>query len=255
MPNSRLADKYAFITGAGSGIGQAIAMRFAEEGAKVAVLDVDEENGRKTAETIAESGGNAVFERLDVADYDAVTAFFQRQKSVDILVNNAGVSSIGTVESTTPEEMDRVFAVNVKGVYHCLHAAVPRMVKQGGGVILNLASIASKIGVSDRFAYSMSKGAVYTMTLSVAQDYVNCGIRCNCVCPARVHTPFVDAYLDKYYPDNREAMFQELSRYQPIGRMGKPEDVAALAAFLCSSDADFITGAAYDVDGGAVLLR
>lgn len=255
MPDSRLHNQQAYITGAGSGIGQAIAMRFAREGAHVTVLDVDEENGQKTADTIAETGGNAEFQRLDVADCDAVTDFFSRQESVNILVNNAGVSSIGTVVDTTPAEMDRVYAVNVKGVYHCLHAAIPRMVEQGGGSILNLASIASKIGVRDRFAYSMSKGAVYTMTLSVAQDYVDHGVRCNCVCPARVHTPFVDAYLDKHYPDNRDAMFKELSRYQPIGRMGTPEDVAALAAFLCSQDAAFITGVAYDVDGGAVLLR
>lgn len=247
--------KHAFITGAGSGIGRAIAQRFAEKGANVRVLDIHSEGGRKTVEDISGQGFSAVFDELDVTDHKGVEAYFSAQEKVDILVNNAGVSSIGTVEETTPEEMDRVYRVNIKGVYHCLHAVVPRMKSAGGGVILNLASVASKIGVKDRFAYSMTKGAVLTMTLSVARDYVEEGIRCNCICPARVHTPFVDAYLDRHYPDNRDEMFDLLSRYQPIGRMGKPADIAALATFLCSEEASFITGSAYDVDGGVTLLR
>lgn len=251
----KLQDKVAFITGAGSGIGRGIALRFAVEGAYVQVLDVDEAGGLETVEMVEKEGGRARFENVNVTDVEGVTAYFGKQERIDILVNNAGISSIGTVEETTPDEMDRVYQVNVKGVYHCLHAAIPRMKEQGGGVILNLASIASKIGVKDRFAYSMTKGAVYTMTLSVARDYVDHGIRCNCLCPARVHTPFVDAYLDKHYPDNREEMFKQLSEYQPIGRMGKPEDIAALATFLCSEDAGFITGSAYDIDGGTTLLR
>ena len=159
------------------------------------------------------------------------------------------------MEVATPEEMDNIYAVNVKGLYHCLHAAIPGMREQGGGVVLNLASIASKLGIQDRFAYSMSKGAAFAMTLSVARDYVDKGIRCNCLCPARVHTPFVDNYLDKNYPDTKAEMFEKLSEYQPLGRMGKPEEIAALAAFLCSDEASFITGAAYDIDGGVVQLR
>ncbi len=247
--------KHAFITGAGSGIGRAIAEHFAEKGAIAHVLDVNTEGGQATVEQIVKQGHTAFFHPLDVTDFQAVKAYFAACEQVDILVNNAGVSSIGTVEQTSPEEMDRVYAVNVKGVYHCLHAAVPRMKRAGGGVVLNLASVASKIGVKDRFAYSMTKGAVLTMTLSVARDYVDQGIRCNCICPARVHTPFVDAYLDRHYPDNREEMFDQLSRYQPIGRMGDPGDVAAVAAFLCSDEASFITGSAYDIDGGVTLLR
>ena len=158
---------------------------------------------------------------------------FEKLPRADILVNSAGIASIGNVADTTPEEMDRIYAVNVKGLYHCIHFAVPKMIAEGGGAILNIASIAGKIGIQDRFAYSMSKGAALTMTLSVARDYIDKGIRSNCVCPARIHTPFVDGYLEKNYPENeREGMFEKLSEYQPIGRMGKPSEVAELAAFF-----------------------
>ncbi len=174
---------------------------------------------------------------------------------MDILVNNAGIASIGNIEATTPEEMDRIYAVNVKGVYHCLRAAIPKMKSKGKGVILNMASVASKVGIQDRFAYSMSKGAVLTMTLSVARDYIDDGIRCNCLCPGRVHTPFVDSFVEKHYADNKEEMMEKLSRYQPIGRMGQPQEIAALAAFVCSDEAEFITGSAYDIDGGFTLLK
>jgi 2-keto-3-deoxy-L-fuconate dehydrogenase len=174
---------------------------------------------------------------------------------LDVLVNNAGIAHIGTVLTTSPEDLDRLYAVNVRGVYHGLHFGVARMEVQGKGAIVNLASIAAKVGIPDRFAYSMTKGAVLTMTLSVARDFVKKGIRCNCVCPARVHTPFVDGFLQKNYPENREEMFATLSAAQPIGRMGQPEEVAALVAFLCSDEAAFITGAAYDLDGGFTLLR
>jgi len=136
-----------------------------------------------------------------------------------------------------------------------MHATVPHMIKNNGGVILNLASIASKIGLTDRFAYSMSKGAVLTMTLSVAKDYIADHIRCNCICPARVHTPFVDSFIKESYPGKEAEMFRTLADYQPIGRMGRPDEIASLAAFLCSDEAAFITGCAYDIDGGAMNLR
>lgn len=251
----KLKDKKVFITGAGSGIGQAMALRFAEEGAKVFILDLNEEGGRETETAIREAGGNGAFRSLNVADFEAVHTLFKELGPADVLVNNAGIAAIGNVEATTPEEMDKIYAVNIKGPYHCLHAAVPGMKANGGGAILNMASVVSKIGISDRFAYSASKGAVFAMTLSVAKDYLTHNIRCNCLCPGRVHTAFVDSYLEKNYPDNKEEMFKKLSAFQPIGRMGRPGEIAALAVFLCSDEASFITGSAYDIDGGSTLLR
>jgi len=250
----------AAVTGAGSGIGQAIARRLASDGMHVAVLEREIESGQTTADQIASDGGSAEVVGCDVSDLDQVRTAFSSigggSGRVDVLVNNAGVSAVGNVIDTQPEEMDRLFQINVKGVYHCLHVAIPGMIERGGGVVLNLASVASKIGLADRFAYSMTKGAVLSMTLNVARDFVDQGIRCNCICPARVHTPFVDGYLEKNYPeDEREAMFKTLSDWQPIGRMAKPAEIAALASFLCSNDASFITGSAYDIDGGATRLR
>jgi 2-keto-3-deoxy-L-fuconate dehydrogenase len=251
----KLKNKKAFITGAGSGIGQAIAIRFGQEGARVFVLDINETGGQETVAAITAAGGQGSFHRFDVTDGTAVEKLFNDLGPADILVNNAGIAAIGNVEATSPEEMDKIYAVNIKGPYHCLHAAIPGMKANGGGVVLNMASIASRLGISDRFAYSASKGAVFAMTLSVAKDYLKDNIRCNCLCPGRVHTAFVDAYLEKHYPDNKEEMFEKLSAFQPIGRMGKPEEIAALAVFLCSNEASFITGSAYDIDGGSTLLR
>lgn len=251
----RLEGQAAAVTGAGSGIGRAIALRFAAEGARVHALDLKVEAAQETVDTLAKAGGQGYAWACDVSVEASVNDTFERIGRVDILVNNAGVSSIGTVETTTPDELDRVYRVNVKGTHHCLRAVVPRLKAQGGGVILNMASIASKIGLADRFAYSMSKGAVLSMTLSVARDYVAAGIRCNCLCPARVHTPFVDSYLENHYKDNKAEMMQKLSAAQPLGRMGQPDEIAALAAFLCSPEASFITGSAYDIDGGVTLLR
>jgi NAD(P)-dependent dehydrogenase (short-subunit alcohol dehydrogenase family) len=252
---SSLKNKHAAVTGGGSGIGRAIAIRFAQAGASVAILDFSEAAAIAVATEIAQTGGSARAVLCDVSSLDSVRQAFNSFDRLDILINNAGIAHVGTVEQTAPEDLDRVYSVNVKGVYHCLHAGVPKMRANGGGVILNLASIASKIGIADRFAYSMSKGAVLSMTLSVARDYVDKGIRCNCVCPARIHTPFVDGFLAKAYPDNQAEMFAKLAAYQPLGRMGTPEEVAALAHFLCSDEASFITGAAYDIDGGVINLR
>jgi NAD(P)-dependent dehydrogenase (short-subunit alcohol dehydrogenase family) len=174
---------------------------------------------------------------------------------IDILVNNAGVANIGTATSTSEGDFDRVMSVNVKGVYQCLHAVLPIMVEGGGGVVLNMSSIAAITGLKDRFAYSASKGAVHTMTLSIAADYLEQGIRCNAICPARVHTPFVDGYLEKNYPENKDEMFETLSKVQPIGRMAKPEEIAKLALYLCSDDSSYVTGQAYNIDGGYMSLR
>lgn len=251
-----LAGKTALVTGGASGIGQAIAVEFAGAGADVVILEMDEKRVEETASQITALGAKAPrIVVADVGDTASVKAALKAAGPLDILVNNAGIAHVGNVEKTLPEDLDRLYRVNVKGVYHCLHFAVPEMVKRGKGAILNLASIASKLGIQDRFAYSMTKGAVLAMTLSVARDYVDKGIRCNCICPARVHTPFVDGYLKNTYPGKEAEMFKKLSSFQPIGRMGESSEIAKLARFLCSDDSGFITGSAYDIDGGVTLLR
>ncbi len=248
----------AIVTGGGSGIGQAIALRFAAHGAAVRVLDVNEKAAAATCKQIEAAGGAASAHLCDVTTQAEVKARFEelfRQERVDILVNNAGVSHIGTVASTTEDDFDRVLRVNVKGFYNCMHAAVGHMKDSGGGVILNMASIAGSAGLADRFAYSMSKGAVIAMTYSVARDYLAHKIRCNCISPARVHTPFVDGFLQKTYPGREAEMFEKLAKSQPIGRMAEPREVASLALFLCTDEAAFITGVDYPIDGGFFNLR
>jgi 2-keto-3-deoxy-L-fuconate dehydrogenase len=251
-----LTGKVAVVTGGGSGIGQAISILFGAQGARVVVIDVDAEGARETAARITAAGGGADAQPCNVSDAAAVRATFDsivgRAGRLDILVNNAGVAHVGNIERTPEDDFDRLYRVNVKGVYLCSQAAVPVMVGQGGGVILNMASIVSFIGVADRFAYSMTKGAVLTMTKSVAIDYVKQKVRCNCICPARIHTPFVDGFVKKNYPGREEAVLQELAEYQPMGRMGTPEEVAALALYLCSDEASFVTGQAYPLDGGVL---
>jgi NAD(P)-dependent dehydrogenase (short-subunit alcohol dehydrogenase family) len=257
----RLEDKVALVTGAASGIGRAIALAYAGQGARVWIGDIDDTKGKGVAREIAASSGRGHYLPLDVTSGSGVTEVFdtivREEGRLDILVNNAGISAVGTVLAVEEEEWHRVMDVNIKGVYLCSQAAVRQMIDQEpqGGVIINMGSIASMIGLKDRFLYSATKGAVIEMTRCIATDHVKSRIRCNCICPARIHTPFVDDYLDRHYPDNREEMFRRLSEYQPVGRMGTPEEVAALAVYLASDEAAFVTGAAYLIDGGVTASR
>jgi NAD(P)-dependent dehydrogenase (short-subunit alcohol dehydrogenase family) len=254
-PDSKLAGQIAIVTGGGSGIGRAIAALFAKSGARVAILDLAADDA---AREVTSAGGSALALTCDVTKQSDVEQAFARVAreygALDVLVNSAGVAAVGNVETATEEDLDRVYAVNVKGVYNCLRSGVTAM-KGRGGSIINIASVASSVGIPDRFAYSMSKGAVLTMTYSVAADYVGAGIRCNAISPARVHTPFVDGYLASHYPGREQEMFDKLSRTQPIGRMGEPWEVAEVALFLASDAAAFITGSNFAVDGGFVSLK
>jgi NAD(P)-dependent dehydrogenase (short-subunit alcohol dehydrogenase family) len=249
-----LKNKVAVITGGGSGIGQAIAVLFAKQGAIIHILELTEEAGFETKNSINSAEGDCTIYQCNVTDQKAVLSVFQKIGSLDILVNNAGIAHVGTVETTTEEDFDRVYATNVKGVFNVIKSAIPLM-KDKGGVILNMASIAAMVGIPDRFAYSTSKGAVLSLTLSIAKDYLSYNIRCNSISPARVYTPFVEGFLNKNYPDNKAEMFEKLSKSQPIGRMGTPEEVAALALYLCSDEASFVTGCDYPIDGGFLKLN
>lgn len=254
----QLDGKNAIVTGGGSGIGAAIARRFAANGASVAILDLDLKAAERLAAEIRESGGAASAHACDVADaasVDSAVGQVVTTQRLHILSNIAGIAHVGRLETTSEADLDRIYKVNVKGMYHCMRACIGPMKANGGGVILNMASIAGTSGIPDRFAYSMSKGAVIAMTLSVARDYLADNIRCNCISPARVHTPFVDGFLAKNYPGREREMFETLSKTQPIGRMAEPDEVAALAQFLCSDQAAFITGMDYPIDGGFVNLR
>ena len=248
-------NKTAVITGGGSGIGKSISVLFAAQGAQVHILDLDVEGPSKVVDEIVKAGGKATAHKVNVANQEEVTSTYKKIGSINILVNNAGVAHIGKAETTMEADFDRIINVNVKGVYNCIHKVIPYMRAEGGGVILNLASIAGLVGLPDRFAYSTAKGAVLAMTMSVARDYLHEQIRCNSISPARVHTPFVDGFIQKNYPGKEAEMFDKLSKSQPIGRMAKPEEVAYLALYLCSDEAGFITGCDYPIDGGFIKLN
>lgn len=254
-----LGKKITVITGAGSGIGKAIAELFAAQNAHVFLFDLNPRALEETKKAIVSKGGDAIPVPCDVSNQQevvkAIEEIISQHQRIDILVNSAGIAHIGKLETTSEKDVDRIYNVNIKGVYNSMFACIGQMKKQGGGVILNLASVAASLGIADRFAYSMSKGAVLSMSLSVAKDYVSDNIRCNCISPARVHTAFVDGFLKANYPGREEEMFRKLSGTQPIGRMGKPSEIASLALYLCSDEASFVTGCDYPIDGGFTRLN
>lgn len=251
----RLDQKSVVITGGGSGIGSAIAQLFAGQGAIVHIVDIDAAAAERNLGYLRDSGNEVHFHQCDVSNQAQVVGCMNAIKKVDILVNNAGIAHVGKADTTSEADFDRVMNINVKGMYNCLFAVLPLMKANNGGIILNTASIASSVGIKDRFAYSTSKGAIHAMTMSVARDYICDHIRCNSISPARIHTPFVDGFISKNYPGREQEMFGELSRSQPIGRMGTVNEVAALALFLCSDEAAFITGCDYPIDGGFIKLN
>jgi 2-keto-3-deoxy-L-fuconate dehydrogenase len=250
-----LQNKIAVVTGGGSGIGRAIATLFAKQGAQIHLIDLTIESSKDAVEEIKSHGGKVFSYACNVANKKEVQDTFEKIGQIHILVNNAGIANVGKVDTTSESDFDRVMDVNVKGVYNCLAASIDKFRLSNGGVIINMASIAAWVGIPDRFAYSTAKGAVMAMTLSVAKDYMEENIRCNSISPARVHTPFVDGFIAKNYAGKEDEIFEKLSKSQPIGRMGKPEEVAALALYLCSDEAGFITGCDYPIDGGFIKLN
>ncbi|MBL6692777.1 MAG: SDR family oxidoreductase [Flavobacteriaceae bacterium] len=242
-----LSGKNAVVTGGSSGIGKAITETLKEQGAEVFVIDLNENPSHK------KEGIHTI--TADITQWNELsTSLGSLPQTIDILVNNAGIGFVGNIEQTEEEDFDLLYQVNVKGVFNCVKTILPRM-KHQGGVIINMASIVSHIAVKDRLAYTTTKGAVWAMTNSIAKDYLEDGIRCNSVSPARVHTPFVDDYLEKNYPGREKEMYKKLSQTQPIGRMANPQEVADLVLYLCSNEASFITGTDFPIDGGFIKLN
>jgi NAD(P)-dependent dehydrogenase (short-subunit alcohol dehydrogenase family) len=251
-----LDGKSALVTGAGSGIGREIALLFAKQGAHVGVADINVAGAESVTNEITAAGGKARAITLDVTSAEsasaATAAMVEDTGKLDILVNNAGIGLVGSLTETTPDDFARLVAVNVYGVYHCSYAAVNQMMGQDpkGGVIVNIASVAGQVAVPRRFAYGTTKGAVISMTQSTAMDYVDQGIRCNCICPGTVESPFVEAYLARYHQGEIEETRAQLHARQPIGRMGRPDEIAPLALYLASDEAGFVTGSQFNIDGG-----
>ena len=253
-PPFRLDGKVALVTGAGSGIGEQIARLFARQGAAVVIGDVGEAGGTRVAEAIVQAGLRARYLHLDVSDASsvaaAVRACVEGFGGLHILVNNAGIGYVGDALETDEREYEKLMAVNVKGVFLCSQAALAHMVAHGGGVIVNMASVAGQVGVSRRFAYGASKGAVIAMTKSMAVDFVKRGIRVNCICPGTIDTPFVQGYLARFHSHNRDETLASLQARQPMGRLGRPQEIAHAALYLASDEASFAMGSAMVVDGG-----
>ena len=250
----KLTNKIALITGGGSGIGKAMSLLFAQQGATIHIIEMNLENAQQTVTEITANGGSAFAHSCNVANQQQVLETIANIGILHILINNAGIAHIGKADTTPESDFDRVMNVNVKGAYNCIYAAIPKL-REAGGVIINMASIASNVGIADRFVYSVTKGAIKAMTMSVARDYIKENIRCNSISPARVHTPFVDGFLKNNYEGKEAEMFEKLSQSQPIGRMAEPTEIATLALYLCSDEASFITGCDYPIDGGFTTLN
>jgi NAD(P)-dependent dehydrogenase (short-subunit alcohol dehydrogenase family) len=251
-----MENKTILITGGASGIGLALVGKFASQGSTVFFIDSNALLGIQVEKEFQEQGKPVTFLEVDIREESQVqTAIQSIPGKLDVLINNAGISHIGNLASTSLADFERLFAVNVTGMFLCSQAALPKLIEQGGGSILNLCSVAATMGIPDRFAYSMTKGATLSMTLSIARDYVKQGIRCNCISPGRVHTPFVDGFLAKNYPGREQEMFEQLAATQPIGRMGTPEEIAELAYFISSDTGKFITGSNFTIDGGFTGIK
>ena len=250
-----LKNKVVIITGGSSGIGRAISILFAQQGAEVHIFDLQSPLSDETISEVKQFNISSNFHPVDITNETLVLDEINSLEKIDILINNAGIAQIGNVENTSSEDFQKIFDVNVKGAFNCIKAVIPNMVSNKSGVILNMASVASSVGIPDRFGYSMTKGAIKSMTQSIAKDYISKGIRCNCISPARVHTPFVDGFIAKNYPNNQDEMFKKLSASQPIGRMAKPIEIAHLALYLCSDEASFATGCEYPLDVGFLHLN
>ncbi|MFC4297293.1 SDR family NAD(P)-dependent oxidoreductase [Castellaniella hirudinis] len=252
----RLNGKTALITGAATGIGFAIATAFLREGARVVLADLDLDRARDQARTL-QADDSVLAVKMDVSNPDSVATAAEACRragfNIDVLVNNAGVIHVGTILETTLEDLQRVYRVNVEGVFNVTRAFLPGMIEGGGGVLLNMASLASLTAMHDRFAYSSSKAAVMMMTRSVALDFVKQNIRANCICPARVHTDMVDNYLKTAYAGREEETFRQFSEYQPVGRMIRPDEIAQMAIYLCSDESQMVTGSSFLIDGGVLM--
>jgi NAD(P)-dependent dehydrogenase (short-subunit alcohol dehydrogenase family) len=251
-----MENKTILITGGASGIGLALVGKFASQGSTIFFIDSNALLGKQVEKEFQEKGKSVTFLEVDIREESQVLSAIQSiPGKLDVLINNAGISHIGNLASTSLADFERLFAVNVTGMFLCSQAALPKLIEEGGGSILNLCSVAATMGIPDRFAYSMTKGATLSMTLSIARDYVKQGIRCNCISPGRVHTPFVDGFLAKNYPGREQEMFEQLAATQPIGRMGTPAEIAELAYFISSDAGKFITGSNFTIDGGFTGIK
>jgi 2-keto-3-deoxy-L-fuconate dehydrogenase len=240
----RLDGKVALVTGGASGIGEATVRTLAEAGARVLIVDIDK---KRADELLTDLSGSSAYQ-CDITDESQVTALFQQIKQLDILINNAGIGLVGSVEETALPDFQRLFRVNVDGTFLMTRAAIPLLLSSHGSVV-NIGSVAGVVGVKRRFAYCATKGAVVAMTRQLAVDYPT-QFRVNCIAPGTVDTPFVEGYLEKYHKLEKEKVRSELNMRQPIGRLGRPEEIARLALYLCSPAAEFMNGAVIPIDGG-----